>query len=104
MRYMVHGVVSTESGNRIEESGGPGELVGYLMDRFTVEAAYYAPTRREFWWVIDFPDQTSMLELMLILSTRLNVYPEFTPCLTGEEFPGVVGAAIAEYDKAPSVG
>ena len=104
MRYMVNCVVPVEAGNRIEETGGPDQIVGYLMERHKPEATYYATVRREFWWVIDFPDQTAIAEFMLFCSTRLGCYPEFSPCITGEEFPEMIAKVLPELETAPRLG
>ena len=104
MRYMVNGKVPVDAGNKIEETGGPSAIVGYLMERHKPEATYYSPVRREFWWVVDFPDQTAITEFMLFCSTRLGCYPEFSPCISGAEFPDVIAKVLPELDKAPNLG
>jgi hypothetical protein len=34
MRYLIRGVVPADVGNKLDASGGPGKLIGYIMSRF----------------------------------------------------------------------
>lgn len=100
MRYMVHFVVTPEAGTKIESApGGPGPLIGRVVERFKPEQMYLSPARREGWMVARINDETEMAELMITLSGFAGSYPEFTPITTLQEFPGVVSKAIPNAMK-----
>ena len=54
--------------------------------------------------MVDFEEEAAIAEFGLSFSTRLNHYPDFAPCMTAEEFPGVIGKAIQATEKAPRLG
>ena len=39
MRYLVEATLTPERGKEVEAAGGPGPAIGYLLDRFSPEAA-----------------------------------------------------------------
>ena len=54
MRYLVRGVVPADVGNKLDASGGPGKLLGYVASRFKPECAYANYEKREIIYVVDF--------------------------------------------------
>ena len=102
MRYLVYFEVPADVGNRIDfEEGGPGKIIGYMMNRFTPEAVYSQAGLRAVFMVADL-DEAQMTEIMLIVSKRLGTYPEFTPVIPGAATPGIAAKAIEEAKKAPT--
>ncbi|MGZ4847844.1 MAG: hypothetical protein ACXV3E_08695 [Halobacteriota archaeon] len=100
MRYLVYLEISTEVGNRIDfEEGGPGKIMGLVMERFKPEAVYAEAGSRNVFMVADL-DETQMTELMLIASKKLDTYPEFTPVFPGAATPEMAAKAIEEVKKA----
>jgi hypothetical protein len=101
VRYLVYFEVPTDVGNRIDfEEGGPGQIIGYMMNRFTPEAVYTQAGMRAVFLVADL-DEAQMTELMLLVSKKLGTYPEFTPLIPGAATPGIAAKAIEEVKKAP---
>jgi len=71
--------IPAEVGNRLDfEKGGPGPIIGYVMDRFSPEASYTQAGLRGVFIVADL-EEAQMTELMLIVSKKFGTYPEFTP-------------------------
>jgi hypothetical protein len=98
---MVYFEVPTEVGNQIDfVEGGPGPLIGHMMERFTPEAVYSVAGERAVFMVADL-DAAQMMEIMLLVSKKLGTYPEFTPVLTAEETLGFATKAIEEAKKVP---
>jgi hypothetical protein len=101
VRYLVYFEVPTDVGNRVDfEEGGPGPIIGYVMDRFKPEASYTQAGMRAVFMVADL-DEARMTELMLIVSKQFGTYPEFTPVIPGAATPGIAAKAIEEVKKAP---
>ncbi|MGA7075322.1 MAG: hypothetical protein WBZ42_02060 [Halobacteriota archaeon] len=101
MRFLVYFEVPTQVGNRLDfEEGGPGQIIGYMMDRFAPEAAYTQAGARAVFMVADL-DEAQMTEIMLIVSKKLGTYPEFTPVVPGAATPGIAAKAIEEAKKVP---
>jgi len=101
MRYLVYFEVPVEVGNRIDfEEGGPGRIIGYMINRFAPEAAYTQAGMRAVFLVADL-DEAQMTEIMLIVSKKLGTYPEFTPVVPGAATPGIAAKAIEEVKKLP---
>jgi hypothetical protein len=101
VRYLVYFEVSTDVGNRLDfEEGGPGKIIGYMMNRFAPEAVYTQAGMRAVFMVAEL-DETQMTEMMVIASKRLGTYPEFTPVIPGAATPGIAAKAIEEVKKAP---
>ena len=81
MRYLVYFEIPTETGNRLDfEEGGPGPILGYLMDRFAREASYTQAGMRAVFTVADL-DEAQMTELMLIVSKKFGTYQSSRPSL-----------------------
>jgi hypothetical protein len=101
MRYLVYFEVPSDAGNRIDfEEGGPGKIIGYMINRFKPEAVYSQAGLRAVFMVAEL-DEAQMTEIMLIASKRLGTYPDFTPVIPGAATPDVAAAAIEETKKAP---
>lgn len=99
MRYLVYIEVPTQVGNRIDfEEGGPGKIIGYMINRFAPEAAYTQAGMRAVFMVADL-NEAQMTEIMLITSKKFGTYPEFTPLIPGVETPGIAAKAIEEAKK-----
>ena len=101
MRYLIYFEIPTEEGNRLDfDDGGPGPILGYVMDRFKPEASYTQAGMRAVFMVADL-NEAQMTELMLIVSKKFGTYPEFTPVVPGAATPGIAAKAIEEAKKAP---
>jgi hypothetical protein len=101
MRYLVYFEVPAEVGNRIDfEGGGPGRIIGYMMNRFAPEAAYTQAGMRAVFMVANL-NEAQMTEIMLIVSKRLGRYPEFTPVIPGAATPDIAATAIEEAIEVP---
>ena len=99
MKHMVRMQITVQAGHDIEaRPGGPGPVMGRLVDRFKPEAMYMCPSRREVIMVCDL-DSASMAELMIAGSHLAGQYPEFIPVLDGKEFGAIVGKAIPGAKK-----
>jgi hypothetical protein len=98
---LVYFEIPTDEGNRLDfEEGGPGPILGYVMDRFAPEASCTHAGMRAAFMVADL-DEAQMTELMLIVSKKFGTYPEFTPVIPGAATPGIAAKAIEEAKKAP---
>lgn len=101
MRYLVYFEIPADVGNRLDfEEGGPGPLIGYVMDRFAPEASYTQAGLRGVFIVADL-DEAQMTELMLIVSKKFGTYPEFTPVIPLAATPDIATKAIEKAKKAP---
>ena len=95
MKYMVELSVDAQTGNELEaQPGGPGPVVGRLLDRFKPESVYMTMTERKIYMVVDLDDAVSTAELMIAGAKLSGSYPKFTPVISGSDFPEVVGPAI----------
>ena len=101
MRYLVHAVVPTDAGNKLDAAGGPGKLIGFLMTRFKPECAYSNYERRELFLVIDFETPAKQAEFMLLWSKWFGNYTEMTPVHPASETPKVAEEAIRHAGQAP---
>jgi hypothetical protein len=101
VHYLIYFEIPAEAGNSLDfEEGGPGPILGYVMDRFAPEASYTQAGMRAVFMVADL-DEAQMTELMLIVSKKFGTYPEFTPVIPGATTPGIAAKAIEEAKKAP---
>ena len=79
MRYLVYFEIPADVGNSLDfEEGGPGPLIGYIMDRFAPEASYTQAGLRGVFMVADL-DEAQMTELMLIVSRKFSTYLSSRP-------------------------
>ncbi len=100
MRYLIYFEIPAEAGNSLDfEEGGPGPILGYVMDRFAPEASYTQAGMRAVFMVADL-NEAQMTELMLIVSKKFGTYPEFTALIPAAAIPEMVGKAIEEVKKA----
>lgn len=100
MKYMVEIAVGVQSGNELEvRSGGPGPLIGRLLETFKPEVAYMATTERKMFLVVDLANDADTAALMIIAAKLGGAYPQFTPVISSKEFGGVVGPAIEKANK-----
>jgi hypothetical protein len=99
MKHMVRLQVTPEAGIAIEaRSGGPGPVMGRLVERFKPEALYMSPARREIFMVCEL-SPTDMGELMIAGCAISGQYPEFIPVVEGKEFGALVGKAMSAAKK-----
>lgn len=99
MKYLVEMPVSPDAGKAIEaRPGGPGPIIGRMIERFKPEAVYLATTRRVIYMIVDLDDEASMLELTIAHADLAGAYPSFTPLVTADAFPAVIGAATRGAD------
>jgi hypothetical protein len=104
MKYLVSVNISALEGNKIEESGGPGNLFNHLVERYRPEAFYITPTHREAIMVADFSKESQVTELMLAVSSRFNTYPTFTPVIALKDAPEVIKQAMEGAKTFPKIG
>jgi hypothetical protein len=98
---LVYFEIPTEAGNRLDfEEGGPGPILGHIVDRFAPEAWYTQAGSRAVFMVAEL-NEAQMTELMLIVSKKFDTYPEFTPVIPGAATPRIAAKAIEEAKKAP---
>jgi hypothetical protein len=81
------------------EEGGPGKLLGYVVERFAPEAVYTQAGMRASFMVADL-NKAQMTEIMLITSKKFGTYPEFTPLIPGDSTPEIAAKAIQKVKKA----
>ncbi len=100
MLYLIYIEVPAEVGTRFDfDEGGPAELLGYLVKRFSPEAMYTQAGMRASFMVADLNEE-QMTEMMLITSKKFGTYPEFTPVIPGNATPEMAAKAINEVKKA----
>ena len=100
MLYLVYIEVPAEVGTRVDfDEQGPGQIIGYMMNRFAPEAVYIKAGTRASFIVADL-NETQMTELMLIVSKNFGTYPEFTALIPAAAIPEMAGKAIEEVKKA----
>ena len=104
MRYLMYFEIPADVGNRLDfEEGGPGPLIGYVMEEPAPEASYTQAGLRGVFIVADL-DEAQMTELMLIVSKSSGTYPEFTPVIPLAATPGIAAKAIEKAKKHPRSG
>src|SRR5579863_359283 len=79
IRYLIRGIVPAYVGNKLDQSGGPGKIVGHLMTRFHPECAYSNYEKREVILVVDFETPAKQAEFMILWSRCFGNYAEMTP-------------------------
>jgi hypothetical protein len=94
MKYMVEVTLNTESGEKFEaQAGGPGPVVGRMLEEFKPEVIYMACSERTIFMVCDL-DETQVATLMVVGSHIGGTYPKFMPVINGKDFGEVAGKAI----------
>jgi hypothetical protein len=101
MRYVIHGVIPAELGNKLDQKGGPGAIIGHLMTRFKPEGAYTNYGKRQVWLVVDFKEPADQAEFMILWSRWFNSYAEMEPVDLLSEAPKVAEKAIKGAANAP---
>jgi hypothetical protein len=97
MKYLVEVTASIERGNELDAAGGPGPILGYIVERFRPECLYGNPTRRQVFLIVDLPCEADAAELMYILTLEAGANPSFTPLINPHQF----GEALEQARKAP---
>ncbi len=99
MLYLVYFEMPADVGTRLDfEEGGPGQILGYMMNRFAPQSAYIEAGTRNGIMVADL-DISQMQELMIVMSKQFGSYPEFTPLIPAQDIPGIAGKVIEEVKK-----
>ena len=99
MKHMVRIQVTPQAGHDIEaRPGGPGPVMGRLVERFKPEMVYMSPARREIFMVCDL-NASDMAEFMIAGCQLAGQYPEFIPVMEGKEFGAIVGKAMPAAKK-----
>jgi hypothetical protein len=99
MKHLIEMRLTEQAGKEIEaRPGGPGPVVGRIVERFKPEAVYMCPTRRAVIMVADLTEP-DMAELMMVGSHLGGVYPTFTPVVSGKDFGELVGKAMPAAKK-----
>jgi hypothetical protein len=99
MKHMVRISITPQAGHDIESRpGGPGPIIGRLVERFKPEAVYMSPARREIFMVVNL-DAADMGELMIAGTTLGGQHPEFIPVVEGKEFGALIGKALPAAKK-----
>ncbi|HEY1198152.1 MAG TPA: hypothetical protein VGG32_05450 [Thermoplasmata archaeon] len=101
MRYLIRGVVPADVGNKMDASGGPGKLLGYMMSRFKPECAYVNYEKREIILVVDFETGAKQGEFMILWSRWFGNYTEMTSVHPMADTPKDAEEAIGHVNKAP---
>lgn len=100
MKHMIRMHVTPHAGHDLEfnRSGGPGPVIGRIVERFKPESLYMSPARRELFMVCELTP-ADMAELMIAGTEIAGQYPEFIPVVEGKEFGNVVGKALPAAKK-----
>ncbi len=99
MKHMIRMQLTAQAGHDIEaRTGGPGPVMGRLLERFKPEVVYMSPARREIFMVCEL-NTGDMAEFMIAGCAIAGQYPEFVPVMDGKEFGAVVGKAIPAAKK-----
>ena len=99
MKYLIEINPSVERANSLDKEGGPGELFGYIAQRFKPEAMYGNPTQRQVFLVVDLPTEADTAELMYLLTWGSGADPRFTPIMD----PAIYMEGIERARKGPPV-
>lgn len=95
MKFLVQVSLTQEAGIAIENrQGGPGPVIGRVLERFKPEAVYMTTTERTLLMFVDLPGPADVAELMIAGAEIAGAYPKFTPVVSGKDFEGVVSKAI----------
>ena len=99
MKHLVQIQVTPQAGSELEaRPGGPGAVIGRIVDRFKPEAVYMSPAHRSIYLVCDL-DTTGIAELMLVSSRFAGQHPVFTPVIEGKEFAALIATALPASRK-----
>ncbi|MCC6995969.1 MAG: hypothetical protein IT370_15275 [Deltaproteobacteria bacterium] len=99
MKHLVQIQITTQAGVELEaRPGGPGAVIGRIVDRFKPEAVYMSPAHRAIYLVCDLTT-SDMAELMLVSHRFAGQNPVFTPVIEGKEFGAMLGKALPASRK-----
>jgi hypothetical protein len=99
MKHMVRVQLTPQAGHNIEaRPGGPGPIIGRLLERFKPEVVYMGPARREVFAVCDLT-AADMAEFMIAGCEIAGQYPEFIPVIDGKDFGAIVAKAMPSAKK-----
>lgn len=102
MKFHVTIDVAAATGTRMDaQAGGPGPIIGHIVQRFQPKTFYVALDRRTMFLVIDFPGEKEMGEFMAYISSRFDTYPVMTPVAEGAEFGAIAAHIRANVPGAP---
>jgi hypothetical protein len=100
MKYFVQLKIDAQVGNDLENSpGGPGPIIGRVLERFKPEAVYMACSERALLLFVDLPTEADVTELMVAASNLSLSYPTFTPVVSGKDFPALVERILPAAQK-----
>src|SRR5262245_17344504 len=100
MRFMVQVEADFEMANKLDaQPNGPATLFKYIAETYKPEAFYVDATRRKGFWVIDFKDNTQMVEFTHTCVWNAGAYPNYTPVLTGQEAATAIPVATQKAKK-----
>ena len=100
MKYMIHVEVSVDAVKNMEQGDGPGQLVGYIAEKFKPDSMHFGLSRRAIYMIADL-DETQLCEAMVVLSTFAGAHPEVTAVAPLEDFGGFAASALAALKEAP---
>jgi hypothetical protein len=92
MLYLVEAHPTVERANIVDAGEGPGPVFAKIVERFSPQAIYGNPSRRQVFMVVDLDTPAKMAELMYVLAWFIDVEPTFTPLMSLE----IYGEAIAK--------
>jgi hypothetical protein len=102
MKYMVEVTLNAEFGNKFDsQPGGPGPIMGRLLEEFKPETVYMACSERTIFMVCDL-DETRVATLMVVGANIGGTYPKFMPVISGKDFGSV--ARKSHEDAAKILG
>jgi hypothetical protein len=96
MRYLVRVEGQGKAIEDLDAAGGPGPLFKYIGERWRPEAFYIGVDRRHAFWVIDFPDAASIVELTHLTLAKVGASPELTLVMTPPEAAKAIPEAYAK--------
>ena len=99
MKHLVQIHVTPQAGLDLEDRpGGPGPVIGRVVERFKPEAVYMSPAQRALFLVCEL-SPADMAELMATATRFAGQHPTFIPVIDGKDFGSVVGAAMPAAKK-----
>ncbi len=99
MKHLVHIQVTPQAGQAFgTRPGGPGAIVGRLVERFKPETVYLSPARQALFLVCDL-SPADMAELMIAGCHFAGQHPDFIPVITGKDFGAMVGTVRPAAQK-----
>ena len=103
MKFFVEVAAPADKGPAIDAAGGPGPIVGEIMQRFHPEAFYGSADARTLRFVAELPTALDIAILMELCSDHLYAYPVLRPVIPiaeMQEFVTQVHAAVPHQEAA----